>query len=495
MSVLHLIRIDDLSDSGVFVSSDTFGGNDGNNDGGDSGGLGGQLSSLFSPFFPPNSQSSQSSILTLSASSTPSLTSSPSPSDAPQPQPTSSENVSSAASNASSSSFAAASDTASASDTVSASPSATASGSPFPAPSGPSDSASSTVSSTASASHTGSASSFAAAAATSAPPKSFLQNKALSVGVITAASLIGLVLLIVIATFAIRRRRRDKLQPDAVDFDPDASSDQLVGGGGDVEHGNRPRISRERRASKGTGSNESSQAESSPAGPSYGQTVVNQNSEMFERTGYPALPVFVPAATADGERYPTMGYSSQSAYPAYNTNTYEHGYPYNALLPTTVGPPRGQGPSNLPYDTTYPRTLHPPQRKQVPALIPLDIGATTAPQAHSNSGPPSALSIISLSASPLRAAAMENSANPPAYSSVALPPPKRSSQLRRVSASPMESSLTSGTIGDGQGMVRMDPTLPQIPVFALLPDEFGGTLMQEIQSDEKRARRFTVRNE
>ncbi|KAJ6629131.1 hypothetical protein B0H10DRAFT_25410 [Mycena sp. CBHHK59/15] len=49
---------------------------------------------------------------------------------------------------------------------------------------------------------------------------SFLQNKALSGSVFGLAGLVGLVLIIGVATFALRRRRRRRLLNDAVSFDP-----------------------------------------------------------------------------------------------------------------------------------------------------------------------------------------------------------------------------------------------------------------------------------
>ncbi|KIM46024.1 hypothetical protein M413DRAFT_23816 [Hebeloma cylindrosporum] len=52
------------------------------------------------------------------------------------------------------------------------------------------------------------------------PQTSFLQNKVLSGVVFGIAGLVGLVLIILLATFAIRRRRNKKLVEDAVSFDP-----------------------------------------------------------------------------------------------------------------------------------------------------------------------------------------------------------------------------------------------------------------------------------
>jgi len=50
--------------------------------------------------------------------------------------------------------------------------------------------------------------------------QSFLQNKALSGVVLAFASLAGLIIIIVVATFTIRRRRHNRLLQEAISFDP-----------------------------------------------------------------------------------------------------------------------------------------------------------------------------------------------------------------------------------------------------------------------------------
>jgi len=57
------------------------------------------------------------------------------------------------------------------------------------------------------------------------PPKSFLQNKVLSGVVFALVGLIGLVVLLAIATFALRRKRNNKLLKEAVSFDPSSTID------------------------------------------------------------------------------------------------------------------------------------------------------------------------------------------------------------------------------------------------------------------------------
>jgi hypothetical protein len=52
--------------------------------------------------------------------------------------------------------------------------------------------------------------------------QSFLQNKALSGVVLAFASLAGLIIIIVVATFTIRRRRHNRLLQEAISFDPES---------------------------------------------------------------------------------------------------------------------------------------------------------------------------------------------------------------------------------------------------------------------------------
>ncbi|KAF8076241.1 hypothetical protein FPV67DRAFT_404980 [Lyophyllum atratum] len=57
------------------------------------------------------------------------------------------------------------------------------------------------------------------------PPKGFLQNKVLSGVVFSLVGLIGLVIILAIATFALRRKRNNKLQNEALSFDPSSTMD------------------------------------------------------------------------------------------------------------------------------------------------------------------------------------------------------------------------------------------------------------------------------
>ncbi|KAG6911706.1 hypothetical protein DXG01_007956 [Tephrocybe rancida] len=63
------------------------------------------------------------------------------------------------------------------------------------------------------------------AAPTPAPPTAFLQNKALSGTVFALIGLLALVAVLALATFAIRRKRNNKLLREAISFDPGAGGD------------------------------------------------------------------------------------------------------------------------------------------------------------------------------------------------------------------------------------------------------------------------------
>ncbi|TFK43383.1 hypothetical protein BDQ12DRAFT_674888 [Crucibulum laeve] len=90
-----------------------------------------------------------------------------------------------------------------------------------------------------------------------AAPKSFLQNKVASGVVFALVGLIGLVIIVVVGTFAIRRRRQNMLHQEAISFDPGSTTrdrfnnhsghsslekprvSSSTGHGRDVEQGNR----------------------------------------------------------------------------------------------------------------------------------------------------------------------------------------------------------------------------------------------------------------
>ncbi|SJL02074.1 uncharacterized protein ARMOST_05398 [Armillaria ostoyae] len=80
-----------------------------------------------------------------------------------------------------------------------------------------------TFASAAEESATGSSSS-AATAQTGVTHKSFLQNKSLSGFVFALCGIVGLVLILLVVTFTLRRRRKNKLLNEAISFDPQGSA-------------------------------------------------------------------------------------------------------------------------------------------------------------------------------------------------------------------------------------------------------------------------------
>ena len=166
-------------------------------------------------------------------------------------------------------------------------------------------------------------SSSAAASQTSAAdnvPKSFLQNKPLSVGVITAASIIGLILLIVLGTWAIRKRRNDRLDREILDF----STSNLVNGD-DIEKAGAMEVG----SNLGHGSGSSS---------GHGTLPPPVQSRQMYQENYNA-PVFPPRpppsrnANPYGQpAYNATGYTGYQSTNAYNNNQWGYGYG-NAAAP------------------------------------------------------------------------------------------------------------------------------------------------------------------
>ncbi|KAI0356482.1 hypothetical protein OH77DRAFT_1520007 [Trametes cingulata] len=206
--------------------------------------------------------------------------------------------------------------------------------------------------STATSTVTTSASPSATAAGDNAP-KGFLQNKALSVGVITAASLVGLVLLVALATWAIRKRNRDRLHQDILDF----STANLVhdaekgsGGGGGAGSGGDGR--REMFADEGGSSNGHGSAATSSSGHgAYSQPPL-QPRGMYEAAAYPVVPASAyapppPKPTPSRAANPYPAYADrQYAFPSqeqppHQQNTYANwGYGYGAPAPAPVMQPQ-----------------------------------------------------------------------------------------------------------------------------------------------------------
>ncbi|EJF62837.1 hypothetical protein DICSQDRAFT_154090 [Dichomitus squalens LYAD-421 SS1] len=323
-----------------------------------------------------------------------------------------------------------------------------------------------------------------------AAPKSFLQNKALSVGVITAASLVGLVLIIALATWAIRKRRHDRLHEDILDF----STANLVGESHDAEKG----------AGAGAGSADTS---SSGHGSSFGHggslppAVQPRQAYQLQDpgAGYGA------AAAAYGvpQREPSRAaqpYGAQAAYGgAYGAyqqpnNTYDNwNYGYGAATPPSqhaydqayggMEDPYGGVYGNMQYDNTgmmagvgagaqQQAPANPPQRRpsaQRKPAPPLNIPTENPIAQPGNVVSPE--SAMSLNNPPLQAAASSNSANPP--------------RQRRTS---LLDPPATGSAESGSGRAY-----PNLPPPAPLPDQFGASIGSPTEIEEPR--RLIVRNE
>lgn len=312
----------------------------------------------------------------------------------------------------------------------------------------------------------------------------------------------GLVLFIALATWAIRRRRRSKLHDEAVDFTPFPSSDELLSSGHDVEKANDKGNGipgSGRRASGGSASGENGQSGPSTYGSSSGHAAssTGPSREMYERTGYPALPVFVPAPplmstsqtaySAQSYTAPNQAYNDGGPYPYYNRSAYQANAP---LLPR----------ANNYEDSYQPRGLapRPSQRKPIPPLLPLDISATRSdispPAYPGTTAAPSPISAISLNVDPMQPASAVNPANPRLS-----PIDQGAAQSKRSSLLNSPARLAYSSDGGSPSAVRshsqrLEPIAQQPPFMESLPDQFGA--VEPPPKDEKAAiRQLTVRNE
>lgn len=357
-----------------------------------------------------------------------------------------------------------------------------------------------------------SSSASATAAANAAAPKGFLANKGLSVGVITACSLIGLVLLIVVATYAIRRRRRNKLHDEAVDFTPFPSSDELLGNRNDVERGGSGGALGTRPSSRGSVGDETLPSATRTAAPEMYQTGYAVPTYM-PPSGPPPPPKATTTSTTNQVAFPSQayanamaGYNDYGPYPTYaaptNPNAYQPQQAANTLAPRP-------GPS---YNTAY--------------------GAATAPAVAAPANPPIRKASQRKQVPPLNLSAARPDASPPAYqlmndTSVSpmvnpygstpnpVDPPLSavSPAARRASASLLNSPVRlaysdEGTSSSETGTSErsekgdrkrtsshsrmLDPTMPTLPVPAPLPDEFGVHAAAAVVDEKAPIRHLTV---
>ncbi|KAF7790892.1 hypothetical protein EIP86_001850 [Pleurotus ostreatoroseus] len=183
-----------------------------------------------------------------------------------------------------------------------------------------------------------SASPSASDAASNAAPSSFLANKPLSITVIVAASIVGLVLIMVIATWAVRKRRNSRLD----DFAASISADDLMGPGPggfgheDVEKASTYGGSLRRGTARDEDVLEKVEAAAGSRGEYGGMATMarsvsngstrggqarqvqasNVGAAAYDQAAYPAVPVFVPqngyGGAQDYER--SQGYGRTQGY-------------------------------------------------------------------------------------------------------------------------------------------------------------------------------------
>ncbi|KAH9894419.1 hypothetical protein C8Q73DRAFT_515942 [Cubamyces lactineus] len=344
-------------------------------------------------------------------------------------------------------------------------------------------------------------------------PKGFLQNKALSVGVITAASLVGLVMLIALATWAIRKRRNDRLHQDILDF----STANLVGdaekGGGGVgaaDGGSRRQMFAD-AGDNGSSSGHGSSSSSGHGPAAYSQPPVQQSRDMYKNGGYPTLPVFVPqpAASRAANPYSQPTYADRSyAFPTQEqNNTYANwgygGYGNNAATAPAAQTQNAYDQAYGGYDDAYggldsaamagvgagaqsqgPQRRPSAHRKPPPQLyIP---PANPIAQAVANTQSPD--STVSLSKPPLQPASGMGAAQPARRTSLLNSPPAGSTESGSVSMRERRDTLTHVEL--------LDPAAPKAPTSSPpLPDEFGTVPASKDSPAEEPVRRLVVRNE
>ncbi|KAI1789061.1 hypothetical protein LXA43DRAFT_1096785 [Ganoderma leucocontextum] len=310
-----------------------------------------------------------------------------------------------------------------------------------------------------------STSSAAATQQADAAPKSFLQNKALSVGVITAASLVGLVLIIALATWAIRKRRNDRLNQDIIDFsnaglvnehDTEKGAGGYGAGAGNVE----------------TGSTESGDGTSFGHGNTVPPPV--QPRQMYQDMGYGAAAAYGVPSRQDSRNQPAGPYGAQGgyggAYGAYQQSSSAYQQPNTTYNNWGYGYPAGAQ-----YDQAY------------GGMDDAYSGYTDA-QANVNVAGYGA-GAQQTSATPLqrRPSAQRK---PAPQLDIAL----ESSVSQRYVTSP-ESSVSTGSASPPPPEKGSGYTYPKLPAPGPLPDEFGSGISFGSPTEAQEPRRLVVRND
>lgn len=362
-----------------------------------------------------------------------------------------------------------------------------------------------------------------------------MQNKPLSISIITLSSLVALVFCITIATWALRKRRRNKLETSAAELSTDSLVgnrrgdvekngfgsdvlDKVVAVGGARSEGSIYGVGRS--GSGGSkGSNGSSRGGASMRGPTradaYGQPgytlppMVASGQNQYPQQGY-GRNMAPPEYNQPRGYAPPPGYDQRQAYAQtgslyYDNRDYAEAAQYNqgqayagqesgAQLPNPFENPETMFAMAPEYDlivrASSPRQefLSPPrtvQRKLPLPMLSLDI----APDAQA---PPQELnSAISLTASPLQVVSGVNPGNPMTPTNMLESPqvitPKRSSLLN----SPHTPTTPNSSVPSPNTAKTLDHILPQIPVAPPLPDEFGTSLPSAKSIKQSRSLKVT----
>ncbi|KAH9850019.1 hypothetical protein C2E23DRAFT_334735 [Lenzites betulinus] len=469
----------------------------------------GGLSSALSPVLTPIGlpvPSKSSATATASATSTISLTAASETSASATSVSATSNTASAASTSATSDTSASASDTqTSATNTQQSSvtdATSVAAATPTPTPT-PTDTSASLPASTVTNTSTVAASASASASSDAVnTPKSFLQNTALSVGVITAASLVGLVIIIAVATWAIRKRKRERLHQDILDFSSADLVDHAEKGEGSGGIGVR-----------GTGSIGGASSADHGSSSSHGTLSAPQMQPrgMYENSGYPSMPAYAanpaartpnpyaqPAYNDRGYAFPSQeqnntyanwgyGYGNQQqqqnqfdqtyagSEDAYGGLAYNDPHQLGAMAGVGAGA-QGPGPQRRP-------SAHrkPPPQLYIPPANP--VAETVATNGHSP------ISSVSITKPPLQAAGGMGAAQPARRTSLLNSP---------VVAGSMENGMPRERKDTLTHVELLDPSAPKMPALSpRLPDEFGAG-PPPVSKDapvEQPVRRLVVRNE
>lgn len=347
----------------------------------------------------------------------------------------------------------------------------------------------------------------ASATAVATGSKSFLENKPLSISVITIATLIAIVVLFSVATLAIRKRKRDKLQADAVAFSVEELFGNPGGGSGSTDLEKSASSAGARKDSWG-GSNESGSSGASTQRSLSGQSRLNGGRDMYEKAAYPAAPAYSPPPARQG--YPAQNYGQpRPAYPnamanptpaappmpAYMAAPFEQSYRLNINVPEPLMNFDDNGAyDGLAYAAAPAPGPRPMGRKQPPPLQ--VINTTPTAVASGTTASPMDASPLSLHTSPMQPASAVNPGNPPTSPlELAVPASAPGMATRRSSllnspASPVPAAPKSpATQGEVTSHSKgLDPAIPPMPMMQPLPEEFGRSSPVE----EKTARRLTV---